>query len=256
MEMDHMKSMIRAALIAGLAMLALSAVASANASAFNLEWEVQGCQKVAAGTGQFKDGNCEEALAGGGFAETGPLAKLAAGRKRSVDAAGGSFVFNQGKATEFQCTHFASTDLITGGKPGTGLAELKLTGCTTAKFNCTVTSKGATPGTIIATNLPTQLEKRTKAGVEVLADNFKQKTVGTTKEIVTVEIKTSSGQECESYRSPVKIKGEVAAAVEGEELNFPETAVEGNTLEEFGFAMTLSGKATQKGLGGGKVKAS
>lgn len=242
----------RALILCLLTVLAVGAVASASASASNDEWEVQKCEKVAAGSGQFTNGTCETLGAPKEFSETGVLEKLAAGKKRSVTSSGGAFTLTAGGKI-VKCTAVTDTGTITGGKPGTDLAgNITFTGCTTKQAGCSVKTVGQPNGTIAVANIPTKLEQRKNSkGEEVVVDNFEQN--ATTKEFVTLKFEGT----CSEYPE-TKVKGTVAAEVVAGtgELNFPTTALEKDTLEAFGLKATLTGKDTQKGVGGGKVQAS
>jgi len=214
----------KTAVLALFAAFAFSAVASASASAFNLEWEVNGT-KLVSGTVSVKG--------------TGTTA----------------FILNEGKTTEVRCTTQSAEGTITGGKPGTDEAtKIVFSGCTTREAACKVADAGKkTAGTIEVKNVPTKLEERKKGGAAVLADNFAQN--ATTKEFVTLEFTGT----CAAYPATTKVKGAIAAQVSGEQLVFPtsgEGFVEGGTLEAFGTKATLSGKSTQKGLSGEKITAS
>jgi hypothetical protein len=247
----------RKILVCFLAVFALGAVAASAASAAsNDEWEVSGCAKVAAGSGLFTNSTCETLGAPKEFAETGTLGKLVTGKKRSVTSSGTTFTLTAlGKV--ITCTTVTDKGTITGGKPGTDLAEsITFMGCATKQAGCGVHSAGQPIGTIVATNIPTKLEQRKNAtGKEIVVDNFEQN--ATTKEFVTLKFEAEAGKSCSEY-TETKVKGTVAAeAVEGTgELNFPATALEKDTLEAFGIKATLAGKDTQKGVGGGKVQAS
>lgn len=248
----------RKILVCLIAVFAVGAVASASASAFNLEWEVQKCEKVAPGTGQFTNGTCEILGAPNEFSETGALEKLAAGKKRSVTSSGGAFELKAG-GKSVHCTAVTDEGTITGGKPGTDKATtITFTGCKNGPLTCTAES-GTTKGTITVTNIPTVLVEREPAGggAKKLADEFKSKeNANKEKEFVTLKF-DKEGAACPEYPE-TKVKGQVAAeTVTGTgELNFPNPELKGNTLEAFGAAATLVGKDTQKGVGGGKVQAS
>lgn len=223
----------------------------------NREWEVQKCEAVAGGI--FTNGTCE-VVGAGGFGEAGVTEKLATGKTRKVTSASTTtFILNEGKTTEIKCTNTAAEGTITGGQPGTDKAtKITFTGCTTVEAACLVRdSVLKTSGTIEVTAIPTKLEQRKKAGVTLTkpADNFEAKLNGVTKEFVTLEFTGT----CVAFPPTTKVKGNIAAVVEGEVLNFPtnlEKPVETNSLEAFGVAATLSGKTTQKGAGGGKILAS
>jgi hypothetical protein len=249
-----------------LAVFAASALASASASAAPLlEWLV--CEELP-GAGVEPPTKYDNHLCN---TKAKPLAErkwewklLAAGETRNVDSHGGEFVLNAGKPTENKCTLVEDKGDITGGKPGTDLAlEIKFTGCTTPKeLTCKVKSKSppdTRAGTIIVTNIPTDLEDRLIGGVFKVVDNFLQKLVGTTKEFVTLEFGTEEVEQpagsgkfvlqgvCVKFPATTKIKGSIAAETGNGTglLNFPEPGIEKDSLEAFGLTATLKGQDTQ-----------
>jgi len=162
---------------------------------------------------------------------------LGAGVTKKVKSSGGAFTLTAGGKV-VKCTAVTDKGTITGGKPGTDLAEvITFTGCTTKQAGCNVKTAGQLNGTIVVTEIPTKLEER--AGK--LVDNFQQNT--TTKEFVTLKFEGT----CSEYPE-TKVKGTVAAEVVAGtgELNFPATAIEKDTLEAFGVKATLTGKDTQE----------
>jgi hypothetical protein len=246
-------SRIKLIMLCMLAVLAIGGVTSASASAaFNLEWEV--CEEVAgAGTEppvKFDDHKCNTKTKA--LAERKWEWKKLVGT-RNVTSKGGAFTLEvSGK--KITCTAVTDKGTITGGKPGTDLAEeIRFTGCKAGANGCEVKS-GPPPvvafGTIAVTNIKTTLEE--VAGK--LVDKFEQKTVGTTKEFVTLEF---NGTTCagEGFVT-TKVKGDVAAECKNlangnVELNFPKPAIaQTPKLEAFGLAATLTG-ATEEELGNG-----
>jgi hypothetical protein len=169
---------------------------------------------------------------------------LGAGVTKKVKSSGGTFTLTAGGKV-ITCTAVTDKGTITGGKPGTDLAEnITFTGCTTKQAGCEVKSAGGTLGTIVVPNIPTKLEQRVVGEEEVVVDNFEQN--ATTKEFVTLEF---SGASCAGAGYvTTKVKGTVAAEVVPgtAELNFPATALEKDTLEAFGLKATLTGKDTQE----------
>ena len=177
------------------------------------EWEVQKCEEGTA-TVKFTTNSCEVESATGKFTETGPLEKLAAGKKRKVVSEGKTgFKLTAGTLT-ITCKEVTDKGTITGGKPGTDLAEeIKFTGCTTGQAGCKVRSKGGTFGTVAVTNIPTKLEQRVIGEEEILVDNFEQKEIEPGKfEFVTLQFEPESGKSCSEYPE-TKVKGTIAAEV-------------------------------------------
>jgi hypothetical protein len=223
-------SRIKVIMVAMLAVFALGAVASASASAAPV-WE------ECAGTGTLKGPLCEPGSTGtAGWVEV----KVA----KAVTSSGGEFILKAG-TNEVKCTKV--TDKGTVGPGSVDLAEeIKFEDCTTATKGCEVKNKGGTLGTVVVTEIPTKLEE-----IEgKVVDTFSQKTVGTTKEFVTLEF---SGSTCSAAGyTTTKVKGDVAAEVKNETngtvtLTFPKTAIPVATkLEAFGVSATLSGSDNEK----------
>jgi hypothetical protein len=230
---------LRVLLVSLLAVFAVSAIASASASAFNLEWEV--CEK-GTGTGtKFGEHKCNTHPGG---AEEWEFKKLVG--TKNVVSKGGAFTLEvAGK--KITCTAVTDKGTITGGKPGTDLAEkIVFTGCKAGPNGCKAKSAGGAAETIEVTNIKTKLEE--VAGK--LVDKFEQKTVGTTKEFVTLEFE---GATCagEGFVT-TKVKGNVAAECKNlangnVELNFPTPAIaQTPKLEAFGLAATLTGTTEEE----------
>jgi hypothetical protein len=203
-----------------LAVFAFSAVASASASAFNLEWEVNGAKL--SGTENVTSKNSTNYT-------------LTAGTK------------------VITCTSVTATGTITSGKPGTDAATITFSGCTTSETGCLVKSAGepAKAGTIVV-SVKTKLVEREPSGggAKKEADEFSPAS-GTT--FVSLEFgtkETATGKKlegtCTNFPNTT-VKGQVAALTEGSNLNFPSPELKGNTLEAFGKAATLVGKSAQTG---------
>jgi hypothetical protein len=244
----NMSIAFRKILVCLIAVIAFSAIASASASAFNLEWEV--CEK-GTGTGtKFSEHKCNTHLGG---TEEWEFKKLVGTQK--VTSKGGAFTLEvTGK--KIKCTSVTDKGTITGGKPGTDLAEeIVFTGCTTSQAGCKVRS---TPppivafGTIVVTNIKTKLEE--VAGK--LVDKFEQKEVENAKkekvkEFVTLEFEAEAGKSCSEFPT-TKVKGDVAAECKNlangnVELVFPKPAIaQTPKLEAFGLAATLTGTVEEE----------
>jgi len=209
-------SRIRLIMLAALAVFAFSAVASASASAFELKWKVNGAeasgQQVSSSGGEFK---------------------LAAGTKTIT------------------CT--SVTDTGNAEASGKGKAkEIKFTGCKPGQSGCNVKSEGQSNGTIVVSEIPTQLVEREPSGggAKKEADNFEAKmNAKGEKEFVTLKFEAEAGKSCSEYPE-TKVKGSVAGETINSggavELNFPNPELKGNTLEAFGVAAKLTGKDTLK----------
>jgi hypothetical protein len=228
---------IRTLMICLLAVCALGAVASASASASNLEWEV--CKE--GGTEKYTEHKCSNKGATGKWSWT----KLAAGVKEKVVSEGGAFTLVVFGDHTITCKKVKDKGTLTGGKPGTGLAEeITFEECTTEQGGCKVRSAGGTFGTIVMTNIPIKLEERTTSTKAiVIAVNFEQNP--TTKEFTTLQYEAEPGKSCSSYPEG-KLKGAIAAeAVGSGELNFPSPELVGNTWEMFDSPAKMTGKMTQ-----------
>jgi len=228
---------IRVVILTLLALFAISAVASASASAeFKRLWDV--CE-IGGGSGtKFDNHMCNSHLLTEQKWEW--VVKESPTYKEKVVSSGGVFTLTAG-GKKVECTAVTDKGTITGGKPGTDLTEeIKFTGCTANSKKCTAES-GATKGTIIVTNVPTVL---IETGGK-LADEFKENT--TTKEFVTIKF-DEAWEPCPNFPT-TKVKGDVAAEVVAGtgELNFPATPLTVPVhLEAFGVSATLVGKDTQE----------
>jgi hypothetical protein len=211
---------------------AFSAVVSASASAFNLEWEVNGAKL--SGTENITWTNLT-------------LFTLQAGAK---------------VITCKKVTMGPHAGTITGGKPGTDAGMITFSECSTSEAGCLVKSAGPpAPADTIIVNVASRLVEREAAGggAKKEADEFKPPS-GTT--FVSLEFgtrQTPTGDKMEgtcANFADTFVKGQVAALTEGESLNFPSPELKGNTLEIFGKAAMLVGKSEQKGETGNKITAS
>jgi hypothetical protein len=224
----------RLVLLSLLAVFAFSAVAAASASAFNLEWEVNGVK--------LASGKTEKVVSTSLTTYT-----LTAGTKVITCA---KTLVGPGNGT------------ITGGKPGTDAAKIDFEECKTSETGCLVKSAGEPDkaGTILVSVITVLVEREPSGGgAKKEADEFKPAS-GTTfvsLEFGTKETATGNKLEgtCASFPNTT-VKGQVAALTEGETLNFPSPELKGNTLEAFGKAATLVGKSDQKGETGNKITAS
>ncbi|HWY91141.1 MAG TPA: hypothetical protein VNY31_10765 [Solirubrobacteraceae bacterium] len=227
-----------------LAAFAVGAVASASASAASLEWEV--CEELA-GPGvepptKYDNHKCNtqiEALAKRKWEWrllTGEYLTLSKGTKEFKLEVGGKVIACSGV-----------TDhgfILAGGKDDA--TKIVFTGCKAGPNGCKAKSAGGVAETIEVTNIKTQLE--TIGGK--LVDKFEQKTVGTTKEFVTLEFE---GATCagEGFVK-TKVKGNVAAECKNlangnVELNFPKPAIaQTPKLEAFGLEATLTGTTEEE----------
>jgi hypothetical protein len=228
-------------LVSMMAVFAISAVASASsASAFEFRW--WGC-KEAAGTGtKYTEHLCKEASGTGKW----EWVKEVAGEKWATTSKGGPFRLTAAGKT-VTCKKVKDEGFTEGS--GEDLAtKITFEECSTGQTGCKVRSAGGTFGTIVVEGLKTQLrERETAAKAKVLADEFKEN--ATTKQFVTLQFEPEPGKSCSEY-TETKVRGEVAAECKnlanGEvELNFPEKELKGNTLEAFGVAAKLEGKATE-----------
>jgi hypothetical protein len=240
---------IRLIMLSLLAVFAFSAVVSASASAFKKEYEV--CQVGTRGVEppeKFDNHTCST--------KAKPLAErewswqpIAAGTKFAVESAGGEFTLETVNLT-VKCT--AVTDeseplhVPTSGIGPAGESEglkITFTGCTANAGKCDVSSSGiAGDKTVVVNDIDNQLvERKTAGGVTVLADEF----IGQG-EFVTLKFK----KECLGFVE-TKVTGQVAGecknitegGVGKVELNFPKPELQGNSLNAFGKAAKLFGKA-------------
>jgi hypothetical protein len=227
---------------------ALGAITASAASAIsNDEWEV--CEK--GGTEKHEEHKCKGTTTGEGWS----WKVLAAGETRKVVSEGGEFKLEVTGKT-ITCTAVTDKGTITGGKPGTDLAEeIIFTGCTTSQKGCkvrSVSSPAVTFGTIKVTGIKTTLKQFVVGGKEVEGDVFEQKTVENAKkelvkEFVTLGFEAEVGKSCSEF-TETKVKGDVAAetVANSGELTFPSTPLEVTPhLEAFGLKATLTGKDTQ-----------
>jgi hypothetical protein len=130
--------------------------------------------------------------------------------------------------------------------------EIHFLNCKTAQAGCDVHSPGAPNGLILVSNVPTLLVSRENAAKEpVIADEFKSNPG--TKEFVTLLFLALAGGSCSEYGTETKVKGQVAAQAVGELLVFPNPELKGNSLEAFGVAAKLFGDDTQMLTNGGKL---
>ena len=256
---------IRTLIISLLAVFAFSAIASASASAFALEWQT--CQEKAGG--KFENHGCAKE----GPPKTFEWETLGAGVTKKIIstklAGSAEFVLNAG-GKEIKCKKVDDTGTITGGKPGTDEAtEIKFTECKTTEANCKVKSaKGKAPaGTILVTSIKTKLvEGETSGGAKVVADEFKgngaeeefvklefgetEKVVGVPpNDVHTLETACAGGK----YPSPTTVKGKVYAISQEVGLpligllKFPAGGLKTpkNTLEAFAISAKLTGEEEQ-----------
>jgi hypothetical protein len=237
-------------LVSLLAVFAISAIASASASAFKLEWETATCAKVAPGTGEFEDSECNTLKAGGEFAFSWKALGATETKNVETESQAAEYKLTAGGKV-ITCKNISSAGTITGTKPGTGEATTITFGeCTTTEALCKVKSAGSPNGTIVVKNVTIKLVEREPngGGAKKLAAQFTEN--ATTKEFVTLKFEGT----CPNYPE-TKVLGQVAAEVinltTGEEigdgeLNFPSPELKGNTLKAFGVAAKLTGKSIQE----------
>jgi hypothetical protein len=232
---------LKVLLVSLLAVFAISAIASATASAgptctpnlggpFKCEWKV------------------------------GAPSKL----PEKVTGAGGAFELNAG-GKAVNCEKVTSKGTVEAG--GADEAEsITFTGCTANVKKCWAFSPGAAEGTIIVEDVDTQLVERENKTTKklVLADEFKEGEHENAKkeiikEFVTLEFEevTEEGEDskpCPNFPT-TKVTGQVAAEVVNatESLEFPSPELTGNTLKAFGVAAKLTGKTKQKTEKGGTL---
>ena len=192
-------SRIRLIMLSLLAVFAISAVASASASAFNLQWEV--CKNVGAKKGSFETNRCKAA---GGENEF-EWKKLEAGESLNIVSwivPGTSFALTVGTKV-ITCTGAADAGTITGGKPGTDNISVLFYGCTTSQAGCLVKTAHQANGIILVPNIPTELVEREPSGggAKKLADEFKSKPAPLS-EFVMLKFEPESGKSCSTSRKP------------------------------------------------------
>ena len=229
-----------------LAVFAIGAVASASASAFNLEWEV--CEK--GGTEKWSEHLCN---AGKGTGEWS-WRVLAAGETRNVVSKIKSAEFVLIAAgIEVKCKSANDTGTITGGKPGTDETTVMFATCTTSKPTCKVKSATKPAGEILVSNIGTKLvEGLKKDGVtKVIADEFFKAGEFVTLEFGEVEKGGKLEKACPGIPLTTKVTGKIFAIVTnlaggGIMLTFPPKAellkTPVNTLNVFGLAAELVGE--------------
>jgi len=201
------------------------------------------CQK--GGTEKKKDHTCAGGEVAGGEWSWLPIP---AGTKFAVESAGNAFKL-EGGGLSSDCTAVTNTGEIGPGGASINVT-LKFTGCTHDPGTCEAFSVGkAGTKEIEVTGLTDQLvERKTSAGVIVLADEFKENAA--THQFVTIEFKEGANP-CPNYPA-TKVKGQVAGecknitvAGQGEtELFFPTPVLKENSLEAFGVKASLFGTAT------------
>ena len=246
---------IRMVILSVLAVFALSAVASAAASAFNLQWEV--CKNVGAKKGSFDTNSCKAA---GGENEF-EWKKLEAGESLNIVSwivPGTSFALTVGTKV-ITCTGAADAGTITGGKPGTGNISVLFYGCTTSQAGCLVKTAHQANGVILVPNIATVLVEREPGGggAKKLADEFKAKPAPLN-EFVTLKFEPEAGKSCSEFPE-TKVKGQVAGEVinlanGNGEIKFPSPELKGNTLESFGAAAKLTGRSEVELENGGAFR--
>jgi hypothetical protein len=230
---------LKVLLVSMLAVFAVSAIASASASAFKLEWEWAKCVKVAAGTGLYKDAECN-ALGGAKEFELKYKPVVAADEPLVIEAEGGETKLTAGGKV-VTCTAVKAEGTIKTKGEDEVENGITFTGCTANAGACFAFSPGQPEETIVVSDIDTQLVERGGK----LADEFKENDA--TKEFVTIEFEEKGEVGEDSKACPgfptTKVTGQVAALVEnvtsGEgngdvSLNFPSPELSGNTLKAFG----------------------
>ncbi|HEV2945497.1 MAG TPA: hypothetical protein VGX26_10330 [Solirubrobacteraceae bacterium] len=227
-------------MLAALAVFAVSAVASASASAV----EFQICAEGGGSGTKYSEHKCTTEEASGKW----EWVTFKVGLENKVVSKGGEFKLTAGTKV-ITCKKVKDEGLIAEGGAGEATA-ITFEECSTSEAKCLVKSKGGTNGKVVVTAVPTQLVEREPSGggTKKLANEFKQN--ATTKEFVTLQFEKEGGGTC-STLPETKVKGQVAAeainlATSGEaELNFPSPELKGNSLEAFGVAAKLTGKDTE-----------
>jgi hypothetical protein len=229
-------SRTRLVMLSLLAVFAISAVVSASASAGKFEVCAEG-----GGSGtKYTTHKCEIESGTGKW----EWVVFKTGLENKVESSGGTFTL---KAALKTVTCEAVADEGTIGEGGKDEAtKIAFTKCKTGTAGCEVKNKGGVLGTVEVTAIPTLLEE---VGGK-LVNKYSQKTVGTTKEFVTLEF---SGTSCAGAGYvTTKIKGDVAAEVKNEpngevKLTFPEPAIaQTPELEAFSASATLVGTVNEK----------
>jgi hypothetical protein len=206
-------------------------------------WQV--CQE--GGTEKFEEHKCSKKSETGKWSwlpiTGGEIVEGKETHHFKVESSGGTFTLTAGGKT---VTCKKVTDKGTIESAGADKAtEIKFEECSTGTAGCEVENKGGTLKTVVVSEIPTQLEQVVIGEEEILVDKFSQKTVGTTKEFVTLVF---SGTSCSAAGYvETKVKGDVAAEVKNEangevKLTFPSTPIaQTPKLEAFGVAATLTG---------------
>ncbi len=217
-----MRSVLRIVPVALVAALAIGAVAASGASAH--QWKVNGAE--------------------------------ASGQEVTVT---GSEFKDEVSSIMFSCKSVTGTARVKAAGAGEA-TELKFTGCTTNKANCTMYSEGEPVGTLVAADLPTQLvERETAFGSKVLAEDFEE--VKATKRFMTIKFKSEVAKACEPLAEEWWVKGQVLATVTNLAggtvgLNFPKPELKGNTLNVGLGPLKIFGSLTDTLTGGGTLTAS
>ncbi len=168
-------------------------------------------------------------------------------RALPVLSSGGLFQLSAGTLT-IHCKKVTDFGLLL--PEGLDIAhEIHFLECSTGATNCDVHSLiggvASPQGLILVTGIETELISTTNSkGGSVLADLFKQKTVAGVKEFVTLGFTALAAEACKEYPE-TKVKGNVAAEVNGEELNFPKPELTATSLTAFGKAALFEGKDFQ-----------
>jgi hypothetical protein len=217
--MEVFMSKVRLIILSLMAVFAISAVASASASAEEHLWLVNGARA----TGQ------------------------------AVLGVGGLFTLTAG-AKVVTCHKIHSLGTVTGMNDlATSIHFLECEAGASGACLPFTAEGGSVPGLILLLNIPTLLTLRlTSTKVLVVADEFKEN--ATTKEFVTLKF---SGTGCGTEFPETKVKGNVAAVVDNstQSLLFTSPELKGNTLEAFGVAAKFVGTTNQTLTAGGTLTA-
>lgn len=228
-------SRIKLILLSLLAVVALSAVASASASAANLQWEV--CEEVA-GEGKepptkYDNHKCNT--------QVKPLAerkwqwnKLEKGDVRAISSLGGPqklIGHVGGVAIEIECTEVENIGKIFGGKPGTDWAEVIYHGChIVGAPACGLSAKSPKRRAgVISLDVKTVLVELAEGK---MGDKFEPES-GTT--FVEIELGQEEEEATQKYKKACGVFPKAAQKVEGSTVGLAETGAEGNLCEKLNF---------------------
>jgi hypothetical protein len=261
---------IRVLLVSLLAVFAVSAVASASASAEGPHWRVP-CRKVSVankGLGEFNNAACTEV--GGTKEFTNVLLTGETIKAVSKNKAGTSFILKgtlAGVKITLECTKVEDKSTLEGGGPGKDKNEIIFTKCTVtapAESGCKVkepitvktitvlvflSRKKTTPPEKWRVQTEKEYEEAPGKGEErAIGDEFKPET-GTTFAEITL---SGCNKAHEALNGTFPVKGTDTGIASGSLLEFKE---ETSSLTFGGNAATLTGTVEQEVEGGGVIEA-